>query len=157
MLLICTDWPWNTYEHPTLALVRIGGYWLVYAIQYHYSKISLCCVCVCVWVIEVGIPRRGTRQVTCNLCTYYTLYCACVICNTGATQYSCKNHWVYQTEMWGGREAQNKKRKMKQMQTGNSSWSGCNQGKAAEADTTWEQQLKQMQLESSNWQSGSSS
>jgi len=38
------------------------------------------CVCVCVYVhYRSGTYRGGTRLVTCDLCTYYTLYCVCVI------------------------------------------------------------------------------
>ena len=104
--------------------------------HHHYIKISPCvCVCVCVECVRVidgsGMFRgrtslvtcRGrTSLVTCNLCTYYTLYCLCVIISG---------------HNWGALKQQ-----LKHMQSESSNWS---------VDAIGEQHLKWVLLGSSNW------
>jgi len=72
-------------------------------------------VCMCVWVMEVVCSGGGTRLVTRDLHTYYTLYCA----------------WV-----WLQAHAN---RELKQTQGLRSSWSRLNRAAAAEIDTIGEQ------------------
>ena len=70
-------------------------------------KILVVCVCLCMHY-EVGSSGSG-RLVMCDLCTYYNLYCMCVI--------TSEHNW----------EAADKADKFR---AGSSSWSGCNWGAA---------------------------
>ena len=75
-------------------------------------------VCVCVRVCDRS-GRSVGRLGKCDLHTYYTLYCVCMItsgCNRGAAA-------------------------EKRTQSGSRSWSGYNRGAAAEANTIGEQQI----------------
>jgi len=106
---------------------------------------------VCMCVTEVGwMVRGGTRLVTHDLCTYYTL-CMCVTksgAKSGTT--SCGN-WSGCKQGAAAEVDANREQLLKWMQSGSSCWSGCNQGAAAEVDAIREQLLNWTQLGSSCW------
>ena len=76
-------------------------------------------------VTEVECLGGGTTVMTCNLCTYYTLHCVCVV-TSGRTQGTAA-----EVDTIGEQQAEadaSGEQQLKWMQLGSSSWNGCNQG-----------------------------
>jgi len=95
-----------------------------------YQHIKILNVCLC--IMEVESSRGRTTVVTCDLCTFYTLYCVCVITNGCTWGAAAEENAVEEQQLkW----TQSRNSKLKQMQSGT----------AAEVDAVREQQLKWMQ------------
>jgi len=100
----------------------------------YYIKISLC-VCVCVCECECVWLGGGTRLVTWDLCTYYTVYCACVWSQADSTGELYTASWSGLGQRASAKADATPKQQLKWTKSGSSSsWSGRSRRAAAEVD-----------------------